>query len=134
MPPDGEQRVREIAKHVRAIMQALELDLDDPNLSGTPERVAHLYTELFAAAGSQLAPRLSSFPNAEHYAQMAFHDQTMFAEIYGPQTSFEQLEAWETDREMTSRVAWKRGLSTTWRIPFSRFCARARSMRHFIRH
>jgi pimeloyl-ACP methyl ester carboxylesterase len=45
--------------------------------------------------------------STEHYAQTAFHDQTTFAEIYGPQTSFEQLEAWETDREMTSRLAWK---------------------------
>jgi GTP cyclohydrolase I len=70
MPPAGEQRLREIAKHVRAAMQALELDLDDPNLSGTPDRVAELFTELFAAAGAQSAPRLESFPNADHYAQM----------------------------------------------------------------
>jgi pimeloyl-ACP methyl ester carboxylesterase len=45
--------------------------------------------------------------STEHYAQTAFYDQRIFAEIYGPETSFEQLEAWETDREMTSRLAWK---------------------------
>jgi len=45
--------------------------------------------------------------STEHYAQMAFHDQRTFAELYGAQASFEQLEAWETDREMTSRLAWK---------------------------
>lgn len=43
----------------------------------------------------------------EHYAQTAFHDASAFTEIYGAETGFEQLEAWETDREMTSRVAWK---------------------------
>jgi len=53
--------------HVRAMMQALELDLDDANLTGTPERIAHLYTELFAAVGGQPVAGLSSFPNAEQY-------------------------------------------------------------------
>ncbi len=45
--------------------------------------------------------------STEHYAQTKFHDQATFAEIYGAETSLEQLEAWETDREMTSRLAWK---------------------------
>ncbi len=45
--------------------------------------------------------------STEHYAQTAFHDVRRFAEIYGAEASFEQLEAWETDREMTSRLAWK---------------------------
>ena len=45
--------------------------------------------------------------STEHYAQTAFHDTSRFAEVYGPETSFEQLEAWETDREMTERLAWK---------------------------
>ena len=45
--------------------------------------------------------------STEHYAQTAFHDQRRFAEVYGSETTLEQLEAWETDREMTSRVAWK---------------------------
>lgn len=43
----------------------------------------------------------------EHYAQTKFHDPRVFASIYGEETDFEQLEAWETDREMTSRLAWK---------------------------
>lgn len=45
--------------------------------------------------------------STEHYAQTAFYDLRTFTEIYGPETSVEQLEAWETDREMTSRLAWK---------------------------
>lgn len=45
--------------------------------------------------------------STEHYAQSQFHDQGTFARVYGAETSIEQLEAWETDREMTSRLAWK---------------------------
>lgn len=45
--------------------------------------------------------------STEHYAQTAFHDVRRYAEIYGAEASLEQLEAWETDREMTSRLAWK---------------------------
>jgi pimeloyl-ACP methyl ester carboxylesterase len=45
--------------------------------------------------------------STEHYAQTAFHDVRRYAEIYGAEAGFEQLEAWETDREMTSRLAWK---------------------------
>lgn len=45
--------------------------------------------------------------STEHYAQTAFHDNGAYAEVYGSEVSFEQLEAWETDREMTSRLAWK---------------------------
>lgn len=42
-----------------------------------------------------------------HYARAAFSDAATFEAVYGDEPAFEQLEAWETDREMTSRVAWK---------------------------
>ncbi len=45
--------------------------------------------------------------STEHYAQTAFRDRSLFEEIYGEETTYEQLEAWETDREMVSRIAWK---------------------------
>lgn len=45
--------------------------------------------------------------STEHYAQTAFHDQANYRALYGEETAFEQLEAWETDREMVSRVGWK---------------------------
>lgn len=45
--------------------------------------------------------------STEHYAQTAYHDQTNFREVYGSETTLEQLEAWETDREMVSRLAWR---------------------------
>lgn len=45
--------------------------------------------------------------STELYARTAFHDQANFNQLFGEAPGYEQLEAWETDREMTSRVAWK---------------------------
>lgn len=45
--------------------------------------------------------------STEAYARRGFADQAAFNRVYGEEPSFEQLEAWETDREMTSRLAWK---------------------------
>lgn len=66
---DGEQ-VRQIAGHVRAILALLRLDLDDPNLVGTPERVARSYLELFAGVHADREPVFQTFPNTEHYSQI----------------------------------------------------------------
>ena len=41
-------RIRDIASHFRTIIELLGLDLADPNLVETPERVAKMYLELFA--------------------------------------------------------------------------------------
>jgi GTP cyclohydrolase IA len=61
--------MREIARHVQAIADLLGLDGRDPNLAGTPERVAELYIELLGgAAGSP--PELTSFPNTEALSQV----------------------------------------------------------------
>jgi GTP cyclohydrolase I len=60
---DEPARVHDIGRHVQAIMALLRLDADDPNLVGTPERVAELYLELLA--GEQPPPDLTSFPNTE---------------------------------------------------------------------
>ena len=43
----------------------------------------------------------------EAYARTAFASQAAFEAIYTPEPGFEQLESWETDREMASRLAWK---------------------------
>jgi pimeloyl-ACP methyl ester carboxylesterase len=45
--------------------------------------------------------------NTEGYARHGFVDQAKFDAIYGKEPDFDQLESWETDREMTSRLAWK---------------------------
>ena len=44
---------------------------------------------------------------AEAYARTAFANDAAFDAIYTPEPGFEQLESWETDREMASRLAWK---------------------------
>lgn len=66
---DGET-ARQIAGHVRAIMELLRLDLDDPNLVGTPERVARAYIELFAGVHADREPVFRTFPNTERYSQI----------------------------------------------------------------
>ena len=45
--------------------------------------------------------------NTETYCRQGFADQSAFSAAYGDEPSYEQLEAWETDREMASRLAWK---------------------------
>jgi pimeloyl-ACP methyl ester carboxylesterase len=45
--------------------------------------------------------------STELYARQAFHHQANFDQLFGEAPDFEQLEGWETDREMSSRVAWK---------------------------
>src|SRR5262245_17349343 len=45
--PPTPERIAEIADHFRRIIEILGLDLSDPNLVETPERVAKMYFELF---------------------------------------------------------------------------------------
>ena len=59
-----------VAERFRTVMEALGLDLDDPNLSGTPLRVARAYLELFSGLDPANEPELRTFPNVEGYSQM----------------------------------------------------------------
>ena len=45
--------------------------------------------------------------NSETYAQQMFSDPAVFEAVYGAEPPLEQLEAWETDREMSTRIAWR---------------------------
>ncbi len=45
--------------------------------------------------------------NYIEYARAGFHDVRAFEQIYGAEPSTDQLEAWDVNREMTFRVAWK---------------------------
>ena len=45
--------------------------------------------------------------STESYARSAYAEQTAFEAVYTAEPAFDQLESWETDREMTSRIAWK---------------------------
>jgi GTP cyclohydrolase I len=50
-------------------MEALGLDLKDPNLAGTDRRVARAFRELFAGHYAGAEPKLRSFPNTEGYSE-----------------------------------------------------------------
>ena len=45
--------------------------------------------------------------SGEEYARLGFHDEAKFDEVYGSEPTLDQNEAWEINREMTARIAWK---------------------------
>jgi GTP cyclohydrolase I len=66
----NERKIQEISAHMRRIIELLGLDLADPNLAGTPERVAKMYLEMFHGLSEGAQPRITIFPNNEHYTAM----------------------------------------------------------------
>ena len=66
-----EEKIQNIQKHFKMIMEELGLDLTDDSLSGTPYRVAKMYVkELFYGLNSENKPKLSSFENKYGYGKM----------------------------------------------------------------
>ena len=59
-----------VAERFQAVMEALGLDLEDPNLSATPLRVARAYRELFSGLDPADEPELRTFPNVKGYSQV----------------------------------------------------------------
>ncbi len=78
--PNGEEkeRVEKIAEHVGAILDMLHLDRSDPNLTGTPERVAKMYLEMFHGLVEGAEPEVTTFPNEENYRSMVMERDTPF--------------------------------------------------------
>ena len=52
-----------VAARVRDLLLALDLDLSDPNLAGTPERMARSFEELFSGLRPEHEPALRTFPH-----------------------------------------------------------------------
>ncbi len=71
-------RIREIAAHFRTIIELLGLDMADPNLVETPERVAKMYLELFAGLSEGAEPKVTFFPNDERYSSMVMEKDIPF--------------------------------------------------------
>jgi GTP cyclohydrolase I len=65
--PAGEDQTARVAAAFRGFLESLGLDLDDPDLTGTSERVARAYRELLGGLRPGAEPRLSTFPNGEQY-------------------------------------------------------------------
>ena len=75
--PDAE-RVERLAERVRAVLVELGLDLDDPNLRTTHERVARMYLEMFRGLDQGSQPRVTTFPNDENYRAMVMEKDIPF--------------------------------------------------------
>lgn len=71
-------RLERVAAHVRGILKELDLDLEDPNLKGTDARVAKMYAEMFHGLWEGSEPRVTTFPNDEHYTGMVMETQIPF--------------------------------------------------------
>ena len=69
-PAEPGTRVAAVATAFRGVLEALDLDLSDANLTTTHLRVARAYEELFAGLREGGEPTWKSFPNTEGYSQM----------------------------------------------------------------
>jgi len=80
LPPavEEDRRVREMALHMGRIIEILGLDRSDPNLVGTPERVAKMYLELFSGITEGAEPTVTFFPNDERYTSMVMEKDIPF--------------------------------------------------------
>ncbi|HEV2064193.1 MAG TPA: GTP cyclohydrolase I FolE [Thermoanaerobaculia bacterium] len=80
LPPalDDARKIREIADHMGRIIEILGLDRADPNLADTPERVAKMYLELFHGLTEGAEPKVTFFPNDEHYTAMVIEKDIPF--------------------------------------------------------
>jgi len=68
-PPESRAEVfpvEPVAAAFRGFLESLGLDLTDPNLEGTAERVAHAYREMLGGL-RDAEPALRTFPNANKY-------------------------------------------------------------------
>ncbi|WP_237753494.1 GTP cyclohydrolase I FolE [Candidatus Protochlamydia amoebophila] len=71
-----QDKIKLIAEHFKAIMETLELDVEDESLARTPERVAKMYVnEIFSGLDEENFPEISFFKDEihhEHKANMVF--------------------------------------------------------------
>ena len=75
---ERDPRVTEIAARVKEIIALLGLDLSDPNLTETPERVAKMYLEMFHGLAEGAEPKVTFFPNDERYTAMVMEKDIPF--------------------------------------------------------
>ena len=79
VPAVGDERkLAAIADAMRRIIDSLGLDPRDPNLTGTPERVAKMYLEMFHGLSEGAEPTVTVFPNEEHYTAMVMEKDIPF--------------------------------------------------------
>lgn len=73
--------ISQIEKHFRDLMEkGLGSDLNDPNLKGTPERIARMYGEFFKGENCDFEG-LTVFPNDEKYDEIVLLDNIHFVSM-----------------------------------------------------
>lgn len=78
LDPATRERVQRLARHVRALLEELGLDLSDPNLRETDVRVARMYLEMFHGLLEGAVPDVKTFPNDEGYSAMVMEKEIPF--------------------------------------------------------
>ncbi len=78
LDPATRERVHRLARHVRALLEELGLDLSDPNLQETDVRVARMYLEMFHGLLEGAVPDVKTFPNDEGYSAMVMEKEIPF--------------------------------------------------------
>ena len=74
-----EQKIVEIEKHFRSIMEILGLDLTDDSLKGIPRRVAKMYVqEIFSGLNPSNKPSIALFENKYQYNEMLLEKNITF--------------------------------------------------------
>ncbi len=72
---DDIEKIESIKYHFGKIMEALGLNLDDPSLQKTPERVAKMYVnDVFKGLNKTNSPKISFFKNTSGYQEMILVD------------------------------------------------------------
>ena len=70
--------VEKVRRRTRALLEALDLDLEDYNLRGTDERMAKMYLEMFHGLKEGSEPEVTTFPNDEGYSSMVMEKNIPF--------------------------------------------------------
>ena len=67
---ENRKKAEQIAAHFAEIMRILDLDLEDPHLHETPQRVGRMFMEIFQGLQECHEPFITCFPNIEGYSNM----------------------------------------------------------------
>lgn len=65
----------------RILHEGLGLDLNDPNLIDTPQRVAKMYCDELLVGLKSPEPKITVFPNDKEYSQMILSDKIYFSSL-----------------------------------------------------
>lgn len=74
--PKKISKINDISRHFKSIFKILGIDLTNPNLIDTPNRIAKMYVEeLFVGMNPATFPKITLFDNISHYNEMVIHNK-----------------------------------------------------------